>query len=498
MHAVKFDLRKIPVIVAMAALSLGRLGAAADNSLDSNETLFTLLAALNAAGYNLGIDSPDNSPLRRQLRDYLAQQNIPSVKDIHDFYVFKSPSIAPYLSLALSLNGPPDFGWRARTVDLPPDALAYETFVPLLQRFYIEAKVPELWKRVQPIYDAELEKYHEPLSNITLLVNSYLRRATAGDMNRRFQVYIDLLAAPDQIQSRSYGNDYFVVVTAAKTPNVFELRHTYLHFVIEPLASKYKLDIMKNAALSDYLATARGIDESYKNDFLLLVTESLIKAIESKLDHTPATVNTALQEGYILTPFFAEALTKYEKQPVGMRLYFPDMMASLDAAKERKRIEGVTFTSKVKVESGPAPVAVAPPMSASAKVLELADAAYAKKDIERARGYYFKALDEPGVGGDHARAYYGLARLNLLDRKPEVAEELFRKTLESSPDPQTQAWAEVYLGRLWDSQGDRDEAMKHYEAALAVKGASDQARKAAEKELKEPLTKPKSDKTGKP
>jgi hypothetical protein len=48
----------------------------------------------------------------------------------------------------------------------------------------------------------------------------------------------------------------------------------------------------------------------------------------------------------------------------------------------------------------------------------------------------------------------------------------------------------VYLGRLWDSQGDREQAAKHYQAALDVKGASDQARKAAELGLQEPFKKP--------
>lgn len=462
---------------------------AADNALDSSQNLFTVLAALNAAGYNTGIDSPDNSPLRLQLREYLAKQNIPVLKQIHDFYVFKSPSIAPYLSLALSLGGPPDYPYRERTLDVPPDAAALEPFVPLLQRFYQEAHVEDLWKRVQPAFDAEIERYHEPVSNIALVVNSYLRSATAGYMGRHFQVYIDLLAAPNQVQSRSYGNDYFVVVTPAKQPNVFELRHTYLHFVIEPLASKYGVEIMRNAALSDYVAAAPGLEDSYKNDFLLLTTESMIKAIESRLDHTPGAVTEALREGFILTPFFAEALAAYEKQPVSMRLYFPDMLASLDPPKERRRLETVTFTAKPK----PAKVAETeppPPLSASAKVLALADAAYAKKDTDKALGYYLKALDEPGVGPDHAKAYYGLARLALLRRKPEEAEQLFQKTVKESPDPQTLAWAQVYLGRLSDAQGDREEAMKHYQAALAVQGASDQAHKAAEKELQEPLTKP--------
>ena len=492
LDGIKLLLRRILIFAAVAVTSLCRVFAAADRSLDSNETLFTMLAALNAAGYNTGIDSPDNSPLRIQLREYLAQQKIPVVKDIHNFYAFKSPSIAPYVSLALSVAGPPDFNYATRTVDVPPDAAAMEPFVPLLVRFYQEAQIAELWKRVQPAFDAEIEKYHEPLSNITLLVNSYLRSPSAGYMGRHFQVFIDLLAAPNQVQSRSYGNEYYVVVTPAKEPNVFELRHTYLHFVIEPLASKFATEIMHNASLSDYVAAAPGLDDSYKNDFLLLTTESLIKAVESRLDKKPALVKDALQQGFILTPYFAESLAAYEKQPVAMRLYFPDMIANLDAVKERRRLETVTFTAAPKKTVTTEVTPPEPVLSPSGKVLKLAEAAYAKKDWENARGYFLRALDVPGVGPDHAQAYYGLARVALRKEKPdpELAEQLLRKTVDSSPDPQTLAWAEVYLGRLWDSQKDHEEAIKHYQAALDVKGASDQAHKAAEQGLQQPFQKP--------
>ena len=44
--------------------------------LDSNETLFCVMAAINAAGYDEGLNLPDNNPLRKQVRDYLATRQI--------------------------------------------------------------------------------------------------------------------------------------------------------------------------------------------------------------------------------------------------------------------------------------------------------------------------------------------------------------------------------------------------------------------------------------
>ncbi len=45
---------------------------------------------------------------------------------------------------------------------------------------------------------------------------------------------------------------------------------------------------MKKRSLSDFAQGAAALDESYKSDFLLLTTESLIRAIEARMDRKPA------------------------------------------------------------------------------------------------------------------------------------------------------------------------------------------------------------------
>jgi len=72
-----------------------------------------------------------------------------------------------------------------------------------------------------------------------------------------------------------------------------------------------------------------------------------------------------------------------------------------------------------------------------------------------------------------------------LQKDPKLADRLFRKALESSPDPPVRAWVEVYLGRLSDAAGERDEAVKHYKQAVAVEGASTAAKEAAEKGIQQ-------------
>jgi tetratricopeptide (TPR) repeat protein len=74
-----------------------------------------------------------------------------------------------------------------------------------------------------------------------------------------------------------------------------------------------------------------------------------------------------------------------------------------------------------------------------------------------------------------------------LQKDPELAEKLFQKTLELSPDKDTESWAHLYLGRLADAAGDRGQAEKNYRAVLAIDGAPASVKNAATKELAQPF-----------
>jgi hypothetical protein len=65
---------------------IGALTANAQNTesgqLDASPTLFTIMAALNAAGYDADLSSSMNSPLRNRVRAELAKEEIPSLAKI--------------------------------------------------------------------------------------------------------------------------------------------------------------------------------------------------------------------------------------------------------------------------------------------------------------------------------------------------------------------------------------------------------------------------------
>ena len=147
--------------------------------------------------------------------------------------------------------------------------------------------------------------------------------------------------------------------------------------------------------------------------FSLLVTKSLIKAVESRLMHgtekRQAYVDQSMREGYILTAAFAELLPLYEKQPSAMRLYYPDLINAIDLNKERKRLRNVQFAESVqKPVLAPAP---APQQSNEAvHSLEQAQSLIAQHDLVNSKNSSRSPWSKPITNRCTARPTSGWPR----------------------------------------------------------------------------------------
>lgn len=499
------------VLLSFALLVMaGRSSAAENNQLDSNIQLYTVMAAANAAGFDAGLDStlyqadakpdsPNVARLRLEVRKALEAKKLPVISELKRVYEQHKPrhadaqDFSQYVSLALSIGGPPDFPWKGRQVDIPPDAVALEDFRSLLAEFYAQAGIEELWRRSQPALDHMVEVYHSPVAKMAFEISTYLRMPLAGNMGRRFQIYVDALGTPNFIQGRAYGDTYYVIVTPSLEPRIQDIRHSFLRYSIDPIGTKYGLALMEKRSLLDIAVSAPALPDVFKTDFVLLATESLIKAIEARLDRTPERVTAALEQGYVLTPFFFEQLPAFEKQPQALRLYFPDMIEAINLKRETERLQAVKFAPAAlgKVAKAPALVDLPPPAAKTpaGKLIDEAENLYDNKDYDKAKPVFLRSLELSAAPGEHARAYYGLARIAALQKDPELSERLFKKTLEMEPEAQVRAWSLVYLAKLSEIAGDRQQARKNFEDALGVPGISKRARDEAEKGLKQ-LPKP--------
>ncbi len=436
------------------------------------------------------MDSPLNERyrIRTQIREILSKEKIGCLPELQSFYKehkkgSDTGDLSQYISFALVAGDAPDF--KLPDGPVPPDVEPLRGFSELLARFYKEAKLDDLWNRSQAAYRVAIKEYQEPVINTLFEANGYLRNPS-GYLGRRFQVYLELLGAPDQVQVRSYRDDYFVVITPASTPMVDEIRDAYLAYVLDPLSFKYSEIIKEKKPLSKYAQDAPALDLAYKDDFSLLVMKSLIKAIDSRLMHggeekRQAFVNEAMRDGFILTAAFADLLPRYEKQEESFRSYYPDLLAAIDVHKEEKRLKKVEFAQSVppKVIAPPAKMQIDPAEESIAS----AEGLYDQHDLENARKFFKKALEQTSDRKLQGRADYGLALIDLQEKHWDEALDLFQRTVDANPNSALTAWSHYYLGQLQLKAGDRDKATAQFKLALATDGASEKARDAAKRAL---------------
>ena len=74
------------LFVAISAVACAQTEVRApEDQLDGSQTLFTVLAAINAAGYDADLDSTANAAIRKQVRDIIAAKHLDSVDALKKF-----------------------------------------------------------------------------------------------------------------------------------------------------------------------------------------------------------------------------------------------------------------------------------------------------------------------------------------------------------------------------------------------------------------------------
>jgi tetratricopeptide (TPR) repeat protein len=249
---------------------------------------------------------------------------------------------------------------------------------------------------------------------------------------------------------------------------------------------KYPNIVHSKAELLRVAQRAPALDPAFRSDFSLLLTESLIRGIQARrspggADERLRTVHDAVEEGFILASYFHEALEDFEKQPVGMRLYFSEMVDAINVDKEKKRLEEVAFRA---APSRPRQEARWSPFE---QMIRQGQEHLVRGEYEQARVIYESLSKQYGP---RPQVAYGLALIASQQKQPEVAKQYFTQTTSLTSDPRMKAWSHIYLGRILDLEGKREEAMAEYSAALKAGDASADTRTAAEQGLQKQFVRP--------
>lgn len=504
-------------------------------TLEYSEPLFEVASALNACGYDSDLERSAKVRLdvRSEMNAVLGESEAArSSRDALCGYVAQhrladsALNIGQYVSLALYLSPPPELTPNVDETELPPQAAQVVNVLPLLREFSAATQLHLLWLRHRAEYEALSQRIHGPLEDMLLNTNLYLHQPVSSYDGRRFLVLLEPMLSPAVTNARIYGTDYIVITSPGNQATgdpvrMNEIRHIYLHYVVEPLVYS------RGAAMERIQPLLRGvadapIDYAYKSDVEALLTECLIKAIEAHLytlpdpapkkpsatkartglaaydeekaayDRETAAAQTILatrddRAGWVLTGYFYRALAGMDKNGDGLRDEIAPMIYGMDVDGERQKAERTIFIKEDATDPMGGRVSVPP---RAMLPIDLAEVDLMRGKLADAEDLADKEMSSPT--GDHGRAQYVLARIDLMQRQPEKAMDGFEQTLKLSQDPRTVAWSHLYLGRLYDNMNppDRSHAIVEYKAALAARDARPDTRQAAESGIKQPFALP--------
>ena len=205
-------------------------------------------------------------------------------------------------------------------------------------------------------------------------------------------------------------------------------------------------------------------------------------------------VNDAESDGYVFVPLLMTALAKFQASEPAMDLYFPTLVKSIGVHAEVKRLQAVRcWHQRLKKRSLAAKEDVTP----SGKAESGSDAQRWQAGHRRARSgggpeEFELALTQSAQSAARYPWFGGC--LSAARKRRSRPQSYLRAVVwpqasgsqgSSRPDPVALAWSHIYLGRMDDLKGDRENALAEYHAALAVADAPESARLARPAEARQ-------------
>src|SRR6267378_1646837 len=474
-------------------------------SVDGSEAMFTTMCALLAAGFESNVSADHWTAFRAQMRERLRHQQGPAVEAMREFYrqhELRDPgaTLSRYLWFGLVSGPSPGFQAVLRRDELPPEVIALEGFSEILSNYYQEQKIGQMWRQVQPIYEREVERLHDPVSQVVFVATGYLREILEQSGALTFAIVVEPLVG--RITNvRNFGNHYALVLSGGEEIPTDIVRHAFLHFLLDPLPLMYAHVTAVKRPLFEKAAAAPRLAPELKDDYASYFAECTVRAVELKLKRmSPGEREAAMsrddEAGYVLVQPLYAALPKFENSEPSMKIFFPDLVRSIDLQTESRRLTAVKFASadaaspedeaaneEVARRRSAAPTTV-PNDAEVITALTEGERRIAEKNPRAAEASFQKVLTKYP---DQARAWYGIGLVALLDHDAARAKQVFGRLTAgehaATQDPMVLAWSHVYLARIFDDEGNPEVAKMEYQSALAVDGGPDQAKQAAQKGL---------------
>ncbi|HXU09062.1 MAG TPA: hypothetical protein VN743_08695 [Blastocatellia bacterium] len=348
------------------------------------------------------------------------------------------------------------------------------------------------------------------------------QKTTVVSRNRTRQVFVipeplaamdtstvrgDILNQKEDLLSRRIGDDYIVIVGPSRTVATDPVRQALIRFVIDPLVERHlKVSLGYKDSILKLVASVPTAAREYSNSVYLVVRESLAQAAEARMrrmrsiaSHGSYSEDDALYDvaqaylgGAVLSFHFYNTLSGLEKVGISFEDVFDEMVATTNfereagRAKEFEALVARVAASRAKPAKTAGRDDVA--MGSLASKLLASDDLIRQRKFTEARAILSDVLT---LQPNNARALYGMAQITTQTTSPvelnpnadendkiqaqhdrlEQAIKLYRKAIETASKDSERwviQWSHVLLGRIFDFQEFRADAIGEYEKAIAL------------------------------
>ncbi len=460
--------------------------------------LFAVMASLNAAGFDHETAGREMSDVRLQVRrqlEGLDPELVARLKLFYDQHLAETVQDQPqaaYTSLALLLSGPPDFKLEADQATLPEDARQVQGFEKLVSEVFQKAGLAELWELHRTRYEGELRAYQPILRDVVQATLRYFRIPARIVLDRQIILTADLLDVKDIVNARNLEKTYYIVVGPSDAPenNGRQLEHEYLHFLIDPLITKYSSSLQRHDALLSLAQRQPLIRREYQNRLLLVIAESLIESLQLRMhplesaDANQAQLAKLFRQGLVLAPYFQRGLESYEKSeliqlPAYLDTLFLGIRDSIPPD-DQKWVEALEVEAKRAEDERRTAEAAQSRQEESRALFKQASDLMSREEYAAAEE---KLQETLRLDPEYDNAYFYLGQIALRRRDLDQALENYRRSSDSPRvPPWVQARSRLSVARILAHRRDFEAARSLFEQVAAMegdlKGAQEEAREA--------------------
>jgi hypothetical protein len=303
----------------------------------ADRRMFTVMAFLNAAGYDSEARGSEMLPLRAKVRQMVAgnlhesPQKLAAWRRQYASYVKARILLPQYQEYALGLT--PDYPFRpAFPVRRKQLGKLHET----LNDFWRTARLDAIWEAVKPDYMSEVRAYQfDALESGVDAVWAYLRMARSDTFT--FAIVPNPLCQSFTAQAVQRGVHYYIV-NGPRVGRGFN-SHEYLHSIVDPVVNATLA--RQRRKLEEYFRASKG-RTIYYGTVPNFTSECLIHALTPRLalkrDDSPERraanereIADLMDRGFLLVRPFYGLLAGFESSHLRFDQFVPQLLDELPA-----------------------------------------------------------------------------------------------------------------------------------------------------------------------